>query len=280
MKENGNPINDQGSSYHFRSYITGREPAHGGLNIQVLQFADRLELINHTGKTVTVYGYEGEPYAQVLPDGTVRVNTPSPAYYLNQAFYANVTVPPYAPAPTAHPSGPSSTRRAGWNGTTTGSTGCRRWSRRRSRTRASGRRSSTGRCRSASAPRPGRHRGTLLGAGVGIQHAGRRDRGPGSADSAPVSCSLVREAPGRSTSGRARAGEGGPRPRGLVAHRRLRTGGLVGSSGVCLGEGFGSDDWVWGPRRTSRDPFVGVDMNVVGRPVMLYSLPTMPSASL
>ncbi len=100
--ESGNPINDQGSSYHFRSYITGVEPAASGLSIQVLQFADRLELINHTGKTVTVYGYEGEPYAQVLADGTVRVNTHSPAFYLNQAFYANVTVPPYA-TPKATP---------------------------------------------------------------------------------------------------------------------------------------------------------------------------------
>ncbi len=100
--ESGNPINDQGSSYHFRSYITGVEPSAPGLSIQVLQFADRLELINHTGKTVTVYGYEGEPYAQVLADGTVRVNTHSPAFYLNQAFYANVTVPPYA-TPTATP---------------------------------------------------------------------------------------------------------------------------------------------------------------------------------
>jgi hypothetical protein len=99
VKETGSPITDQGSSYHYRSYITGVSPSIAGLNIQVLQFADRLELINHTGKTITVYGYEGEPYAQVLADGTVRVNTHSPAYYLNQAFYANVTVPPYA---TAH----------------------------------------------------------------------------------------------------------------------------------------------------------------------------------
>ncbi len=100
--ESGSPINDQGSSYHFRSYITGVTPAASGLSLQVLQFADRLELVNHTGKTVTVYGYEGEPYAQVLADGTVRVNTHSPAFYLNQAFYANVTVPPYA-TPTAAP---------------------------------------------------------------------------------------------------------------------------------------------------------------------------------
>lgn len=95
-KETGSPINDQGSNYHYRSYITGLTPGAPGVELQVLQFADRMELVNHSGKTVTIYGYEGEPYAQVLADGTVRFNVHSPAYYLNQAFYANVTVPPSA----------------------------------------------------------------------------------------------------------------------------------------------------------------------------------------
>jgi hypothetical protein len=102
VRESGNPINDQGSSYHYRSYITRVDPEVPGVSLQVLQFADRLELVNRSGQTVTVYGYEGEPYAQVLADGTVRFNTRSPAYYLNQAFYANVTVPPSA-SPHATP---------------------------------------------------------------------------------------------------------------------------------------------------------------------------------
>ncbi len=91
--ESGNPINDQGSSYNYRSYITGVAPQAAGLSVQVLEFADRLQLTNHTGRTVTIYGYEGEPYARVLADGTVEVNRSSPAYYLNQNFYAQVTVP-------------------------------------------------------------------------------------------------------------------------------------------------------------------------------------------
>ncbi len=96
--ESGNPINDQGSSYNYRSYITSIVPNAPGLSVQVLEFADRLQLTNHTGKTVTVYGYEGEPYARVLGDGTVEVNTRAPAYYLNQNFYAQVTVPASASA--------------------------------------------------------------------------------------------------------------------------------------------------------------------------------------
>jgi hypothetical protein len=98
-QESGNPINDQGSNYNYRSSITAVSPSVAGLSLQVLEFADRLLLENHTGKTVTVYGYEGEAYARVLANGTVEVNTRSPAYYLNQSFYGQVTVPPSA---TAH----------------------------------------------------------------------------------------------------------------------------------------------------------------------------------
>jgi hypothetical protein len=100
-QESGNPINDQGSSYNYRSYITAIAPSVPGLSLQVLEFADRLVLTNHTGRTVTVDGYEGEPYARVLANGTVEVNTRSPAYYLNQNFYGQVTVPPTASAHAA-----------------------------------------------------------------------------------------------------------------------------------------------------------------------------------
>jgi len=93
VKESGSPINDQGSNYNYRSNITSIAPNVPGLSLEVLEFADRLVLRNHTGKTVTVYGYQGEPYARVLADGTVQVNTHSPAYFLNQNFYANVNVP-------------------------------------------------------------------------------------------------------------------------------------------------------------------------------------------
>jgi hypothetical protein len=102
VKESGSPINDQGSNYNYRSNITNIAPNVAGLSLEVLEFADRLVLRNHTGQAVTVYGYQGEPYARVLADGTVQVNTRSPAYFLNQNFYGNVNVPSSA-SPTARP---------------------------------------------------------------------------------------------------------------------------------------------------------------------------------
>jgi hypothetical protein len=100
--ESGNPINDQGSNYNYRSYVSGVAPSVPGVSLQVLEFADRLILTNHSGQTATVIGYQGEPYGRVLANGTVQLNTSSPAYYLNQNFYGDVNVPSSA-SPTATP---------------------------------------------------------------------------------------------------------------------------------------------------------------------------------
>jgi hypothetical protein len=97
-RETGNPINDQGSSFDYRSNITSVTPHVPGLSIEVLEFADRLLLRNHTGKTVTIYGYEGEPYARVLANGTAEQNVRSPATYLNTNFFGDVVVPSSARA--------------------------------------------------------------------------------------------------------------------------------------------------------------------------------------
>jgi hypothetical protein len=102
IKESASPINDQGNSYNYRSNITSVTPNVPGLGLEVLEFADRLLLTNHTGQTVTVYGYQGEPYARVLANGTAEQNTRSPATYLNTSFYGNVTVPASA-NPSASP---------------------------------------------------------------------------------------------------------------------------------------------------------------------------------
>jgi hypothetical protein len=96
------PFFDQGSNSNYRSYITRVSPSAPGLSVQVLEFADRLQLVNHTGKTVTVYGYQNDPYARVLANGTAERNVRSPATYLNESFYGNIAVPPIA-NPSATP---------------------------------------------------------------------------------------------------------------------------------------------------------------------------------
>jgi hypothetical protein len=101
--ESPTPVNDQGSNSNYRSNITAVTPGVPGLSVQVLEFADRLVLTNRTGTTVTVYGYDGEPYARVLADGTVERNARSPATYLNASFYGDVNVPAIANDPTAPP---------------------------------------------------------------------------------------------------------------------------------------------------------------------------------
>jgi hypothetical protein len=78
---------------NYRSVISGVVPNTPGVKIQVLNFDDRLQLDNRTGKTVTVQGYQQEPYLRLMKDGTVEVNRNSPAYYLNNDRTSTGKVP-------------------------------------------------------------------------------------------------------------------------------------------------------------------------------------------
>jgi len=68
---------------NYRSIVKRVTPAAPGLKLQVLNFDDRLDLQNNSPWPVVIQGYNGEPYARVLPNGTVQVNRRSPAFYLN-----------------------------------------------------------------------------------------------------------------------------------------------------------------------------------------------------
>ena len=78
---------------NYLSEVDAITPAADGVTVEVLNRDDRLLLHNTSGEDVVVLGYDDEPYARVLADGTVQVNTNSEAYYLNDDRFANATVP-------------------------------------------------------------------------------------------------------------------------------------------------------------------------------------------
>jgi hypothetical protein len=78
---------------NYRSEVDAISPAVQGLDAEVLNFDDRIELRNNGRETIVVEGYRGEPYLRFEPDGTVSVNQRSPATYLNEDRFADVEVP-------------------------------------------------------------------------------------------------------------------------------------------------------------------------------------------
>ena len=79
---------------HYLSRIDRITPAGDGVTVDVLNRDDRLLLHNTSGEDVVIHGYDDEPYARVLADGTVQVNQDSAAAYLNDDRFADVDVPP------------------------------------------------------------------------------------------------------------------------------------------------------------------------------------------
>jgi LPXTG-motif cell wall-anchored protein len=87
-----------GGNPNYRSVIDKVTPSDPNVKFQVLNYDSYMQLLAKPGNEVVIYGYEGEPYARILKDGTVQVNERSPALYLNENRFAEVTPPPIADA--------------------------------------------------------------------------------------------------------------------------------------------------------------------------------------
>jgi hypothetical protein len=87
------PALAHGGDPRYRSVVDGVQPALPGIKVQTLGYDNELQLVNTTDRPVTIYGYNGEPYARVLGDGTVQVNQNSPATYLNEDRFGNQPIP-------------------------------------------------------------------------------------------------------------------------------------------------------------------------------------------
>jgi hypothetical protein len=91
----------------YTSVLLAERPVVAGLRWHVIDRNDEIEVVNHSREKVTVFAYsqeqrnvayDGGPYAEILADGTVRLNQDSPAYYLNQSFFGTGAVPASASA--------------------------------------------------------------------------------------------------------------------------------------------------------------------------------------
>ncbi len=97
---------------HYSSLLERVYPAVHGVRWKVIDRNDEIELINRSRLPVTVFGYsssaanvayDGGAYARILADGRVQVNENSPAYYLNQSFFADYANVPGSASASAVP---------------------------------------------------------------------------------------------------------------------------------------------------------------------------------
>jgi hypothetical protein len=78
---------------HFDSLLSTVTPNVKGLKVQVIGNGNYLNVTYEGSQTVTIYGYNKEPYLRLSPHGIIAVNLRSPAYYLNQDLLETVPVP-------------------------------------------------------------------------------------------------------------------------------------------------------------------------------------------
>jgi hypothetical protein len=85
-----------GGNPNFRSIFNGLTTPLPGVRVQVIGYDSLYEVRSTARQTVTIYGYDGEPYSRILADGTVQQNTNSPAVYLNNDEFGTAPVPAHA----------------------------------------------------------------------------------------------------------------------------------------------------------------------------------------
>jgi len=97
---------------HYSSILERVYPVVKGVSWKVIDLNDEIQLINHSHQTVTVFGYsrssakvgyDGGPYARILPSGAVQVNESSQAYYLNDSFFADTANVPSTATASGYP---------------------------------------------------------------------------------------------------------------------------------------------------------------------------------
>ena len=91
-------VSGQGAT-NYRSTLSGISPELPGLAAKVVNLGSDLEVTWTGSSELTVFGYQGEPYLRLGPDGVFR-NRLSPATYLN-ATRSLGAIPPYADANAA-----------------------------------------------------------------------------------------------------------------------------------------------------------------------------------
>jgi hypothetical protein len=88
---------------NYETKLDAVKPAVQGLDVRT-EGGDRYLVVkNSTGKTVSISGYDDEPYLRFLPSGAVEANASSPAKYLNAIRFGtpdSVTIPVSALAAT------------------------------------------------------------------------------------------------------------------------------------------------------------------------------------
>jgi hypothetical protein len=90
-----------GQAAGFHSTVSGLQPPVVGVLVSVLGGDDRLRVVNYSGKTIVVTGYDGEPFLRFTQSG-VYENIRSPATYLSrERDPAKASVPASASATAA-----------------------------------------------------------------------------------------------------------------------------------------------------------------------------------